>query len=110
MQASMAKINFAAVGVPVQSEPVERLPLPLIARKIHTCSMLSSCAYRGRRTAGGGCTITVDTTAPEDKASWYDIWAAAVAIDGMCVRNGRTGKSRFLGMTFFGPVSDCLVC
>ncbi|KAL8867604.1 MAG: hypothetical protein Q9198_008458, partial [Flavoplaca austrocitrina] len=31
MQASMAKINFAAVGVPVQSESVERLPLPLVA-------------------------------------------------------------------------------
>ena len=45
----------------------------------------------------GGCTITFDSTAPEDTASWYDLWAAAVALDGMCARGGKTGKSRFLG-------------
>lgn len=48
-------------------------------------------------TATGDCTITIDTTVPEDTASWYDLWAAAVALDGMCARNGRPGKARFLG-------------
>lgn len=28
---------------------------------------------------------------------WYDIWAAAVAVNGMCVRNGKTGKATGLG-------------
>ncbi|KAL8846862.1 MAG: hypothetical protein Q9221_008061 [Calogaya cf. arnoldii] len=81
MKASTARTTFAVGGFPVP-EPVERLPQTLAAR-------LS--------TAGGGCTITIDTTAPEDTASWYDIWAAAVAVDGMCVRAGKTGRSRFLG-------------
>ena len=47
--------------------------------------------------ATGKCSFTVDTTAPDDAASWYDLWQAAVALDGMCARTGRAGKSRFLG-------------
>ena len=43
------------------------------------------------------CVISIDVTAPDDIASWYDLWQAAVALDGMCVRDGRVGKSRFLG-------------
>ncbi|CAF9934844.1 MAG: hypothetical protein ALECFALPRED_006161 [Alectoria fallacina] len=46
----------------------------------------------------GKCSITVDTTAPNDAASWYDLWQAVVALDGMCARGGRAGKSRFLGI------------
>ena len=43
------------------------------------------------------CTITIDITAPDDKASWYDLWQAAVALDGMCARKKRAGTSRLLG-------------
>ena len=43
------------------------------------------------------CAISIDITAPDDEASWYDLWQAAVALDGMCARVGRTGKARFLG-------------
>ena len=43
------------------------------------------------------CTIVIDTIAPSDQGSWYDIWSAAVALDGMCARFGQTGRSRFLG-------------
>lgn len=50
--------------------------------------------------ATGQCRILVDITAPQDQASWYDIWAAAVALDGMCARAERAGKSRFLGEKF----------
>lgn len=32
-----------------------------------------------------------------DNVSWYDIWAAAVAVTGMCVRSGKTGKATGLG-------------
>lgn len=47
--------------------------------------------------ASGGCTITIDITVSEDQASWYDLWAAAVALDGMCARGRKTGQARFLG-------------
>ncbi|KAL8649042.1 MAG: hypothetical protein Q9210_004632 [Variospora velana] len=41
---------------------------------------------------------TVDvTSANVERASWYDIWAATVAISGMCVRNGKGGSSTYLG-------------
>ena len=43
------------------------------------------------------CAIHIDIIAPDDRAAWYDLWQAAVALDGMCARKGRTGKSRFLG-------------
>ena len=43
------------------------------------------------------CTIEIDTTLPTEKVSWYDIWAAAVAINGICIRSGKTGKATDLG-------------
>lgn len=45
----------------------------------------------------GQCTIVVGVTASGETASWYDIWQAAVALDGMCARSGKAGLSRFLG-------------
>ena len=38
-----------------------------------------------------------DTTGPVESVSFFDIWAAAVAINGMCVRRGKTGKAIGLG-------------
>lgn len=43
------------------------------------------------------CLLTIDTTGPVEYVSWYDIWAAAVAVNGMCVRIGKTGKAMGLG-------------
>ncbi|KAL8947773.1 MAG: hypothetical protein Q9222_005982 [Ikaeria aurantiellina] len=41
---------------------------------------------------------TVDiTTRNKETAAWYDIWAATVAIGGMCVRQGRGGTASWLG-------------
>lgn len=45
----------------------------------------------------GECTIMVDVTAPEVRASWYDIWQAAVTLDGKCARSGKSGLARFVG-------------
>ena len=53
------------------------------------------------------CALHIDIIAPDDKASWYDLWQAAVAIDGMCARQGRTGKSRFLGEIRLFPLLLC---
>ena len=43
------------------------------------------------------CVLQVDTSGPVDNVSWYDIWAAAVALTGICIRNGQTGKATDLG-------------
>lgn len=76
MLASTEQSHFAVAGA---AEPsAERLP-------------------RTFYDVGGECSITVDITAPEETASWYDIWQAAVALDGKCARFGGTGLARFLG-------------
>ena len=43
------------------------------------------------------CLLEVDTTGAVEDVSWYDIWAAVVAVNGMCVRKGKTGKATGLG-------------
>lgn len=53
-------------------------------------SLLSSLAT-------GQCAFILDTTGPNDTAAWYDLWQAAVALDGMCARGGQAGTARFLG-------------
>ncbi|KAG6997546.1 RCC1 repeat-containing protein C10F6.04 [Physcia stellaris] len=46
----------------------------------------------------GGCQITFSAPANrEDTASWYDLWQAAVAMNGMCVQQGRSGVTAGLG-------------
>ncbi|KAL6721796.1 hypothetical protein ACLMJK_000901 [Lecanora helva] len=75
MKATTGLTKFGAVGV----EGIEE-QLPMVLNE-----------------PTGKCKIIIDITAPDDIAQWYDIWAAAAALDGMCARGGRTGKSRFLG-------------
>lgn len=48
--------------------------------------------------AAGSCAITFSITAAHDTASWYDLWEAAVSLDGMCIRQGHYAQARFLGM------------
>lgn len=76
MKVTIAPTKFGAVGI---ADVDEHLPQTLTEPT-------------------GKCSITIDTTAPDSQASWYDLWQAAVALDGMCVRAGRPGKARFLGM------------
>lgn len=44
-----------------------------------------------------GCQVIIDATAPVETASWYSLWEAMVAIDGMCVRQGKMGSAYLLG-------------
>lgn len=60
-------------------------------------SWLIMCWGGGVTLATNTCAISVDITAPDDKSPWYDLWQAAVALDGMCARAGRTGKFRLIG-------------
>ncbi len=48
------------------------------------------------------CSISVDTTGPSNTCSWEIFWAAAVAINGMCVVHGTMGVAGGLG-----KLSDC---
>ena len=43
------------------------------------------------------CLLQFDTPGPTEEVSWYDIWAAVVAINAMCIRKGKTGKATGLG-------------
>ena len=38
---------------------------------------------------------------PPTRASWFDIWAAGVAVNTMCVQHGFTGTSLWLGKFLF---------
>ena len=47
----------------------------------------------------GRCRITVDTISAgaDDITSWYDLWEAAAALEGICARVGRRGIAYALG-------------
>lgn len=47
------------------------------------------------------CEIAIETTGPVDTASWYSIWEAVVALEGMCERAGKVGTAYALGKFFF---------
>ena len=57
-----------------------------------------------RGTATGECTIVIDSTVPDDSARWYDLWQAAVAVDGICARKGQAGEAKFLGKIEYSRV------
>ncbi|KAI4180410.1 MAG: hypothetical protein LQ346_007001 [Caloplaca aetnensis] len=80
MPAVSTRTVFGRRGV-----PGVRVLLPLTFTSIHQ--------YLSSRLVA-----TVDlTSANVETASWYDIWAATVAISGMCVNKGKGGSSSFLG-------------
>ena len=108
MKASTEQTRFGAVGVPdVQTELPQSFTdreSPLSSPLLEKNSDFKDVNWGWNQltemrfsTATSACTISIDIIAPDDTASWYDLWAAAVALDGMCARGGRTGKSRFLG-------------
>ena len=48
-------------------------------------------------TEDGRCIVTLDTIGREDIATWYEVWAAVMAVDDMCMRFGRVGKAMEIG-------------
>lgn len=96
MKVTIAPTKFGAVGI---ADVDEHLPQTLTEREHQLQFELDGFVLliRCESPATGKCSITIDTTAPDSEASWYDLWQAAVALDGMCVRAGRPGKARFLG-------------
>ena len=50
--------------------------------------------------AGGNqCSVNVDIDGSPVISQWYDLWAGAVAITGICVMNDKTGVSSTLGLS-----------
>ena len=47
--------------------------------------------------ADGLCAMTISTLGPSDEANWYDMWEAAVQLNGLCVREGKKGKNPAIG-------------
>ena len=49
------------------------------------------------------CTLTIKTRGATDTAQWFDIWAAATAIDAICVRRPqpKSGIATGLGEACF---------
>lgn len=41
--------------------------------------------------------MTVDVLGPMDRGHWHQLWAAAVAVNSMCVRYGLPGYATGLG-------------
>ena len=59
-----------------------------------------------KSTVDGDCHTQIDSDSDRvaDVTSWYEIWQAVVAIDGMCLRFKRAGG------TYVGKTSDSLLC
>ena len=52
--------------------------------------------------ATGFCSAVVDLEEGEaDTSSWYAMWMAAVAVNEICVQNGRAGTAHMLGELWF---------
>lgn len=43
--------------------------------------------------ASGDCSITLEMDGPPAPMTWYQIWGAAVAVAGMCVRDAKLGTA-----------------
>ena len=43
--------------------------------------------------ASGDCSITLVMDGPPVRMTWYEIWGAAVAVAGMCVREAKLGTA-----------------
>lgn len=56
--------------------------------------------------ADNQCVLSIDMNAPGyEITSWSNIWAAAVAVQEMCVKQGKTGASKINGL---GKFTDSL--
>lgn len=95
MQATEEKLIFGPAGA---SGVQEVLPRLLTDRKKRlSIKRYFSPSYLYFK-ATGRCSLYIRYTPGfSDRASWYDLWAAAVAVDGMCARSGKTGKAYLLG-------------
>ena len=84
-----ANLPGVQVGLPVVLTERKKSSLPFVIRTLWLITF----------TATGRCTIIVSShPGQRDRVSWHDLWEAAVAMDGMCVRGSMRGAlAPFLG-------------
>ena len=98
MSAKQLPISFGHRG-----NPAVNVGLPLafqIGEIPYACLGLSCLIRRARlmrRQAGRACVIELKITGEVLIASWYKMWAAAVAAVGMCVRRNQDGVATVEG-------------
>ena len=54
--------------------------------------------HRGAPKAGQ-CAATIQTSGATDQSSWYEMWEAIVAVNGICVRFGNLGIALARGLS-----------
>ncbi|KAM0805193.1 hypothetical protein BDR22DRAFT_884739 [Usnea florida] len=101
---------FPTVGFPLPCQvTLSRLPVSTIAMIFgHRREPGTQWTVPWSYTATGSiCTATVNISEPAEKETikWVDIWAAAVAVDAICIKKGRSGAARYLGETMSGWVT-----
>ena len=47
--------------------------------------------------AGSRCVMTLDLNYDISRASWFDVWQAAVAVDTLCITQGQAGLAYHVG-------------
>lgn len=82
----------------IQYREFSVIPLPLVCQlefgTHQRLTQVSALAATGPRCA---VTVSKDQQSPYCKASWFDFWAAGVAISTVCVRKGMSGSVHGLG-------------
>lgn len=64
-----------------------------------------------RSTAPNECALTLSSQGPSDveyTSNQYEVWTAAMAIRGTCVRRAKSGLAKWLGKSKSGGVLDLL--
>ena len=62
--------------------------------------------YKSAAYVLGECTATVDfEKGDSDRSSYFEIWAAAVAVNTICVANSKAGAALSLGESILSRVS-----
>lgn len=82
-----------------------------IRARSHSCLLDND--YLSDQTAPQTCTAIVDFAEGDtDNSSWFEMWAAAVAVDEMCVTKGKAGAAHGLGELTHSlpvPLKDALL-
>lgn len=59
-----------------------------------------------RSAASGKCTAIFEfVTGDTDRSTWYEMWAAVVAINKLCVKKGKAGAAFSLGESILSVAS-----
>lgn len=78
-----------------RGEPNVNVPLPqrLISRMLSIHRIPGFLKILTASAARGECSITLLMDGPPVSMTWHDIWGAAIAVAGMCIRGAKLGTA-----------------